>query len=101
MEEASAWPTCSAFYESIVSYDNFNKWAWNIQASPHGPVHLWLGGILDCDDLYNEIAALVGEFIAKELGLLTLYHRKDLFYAGIFKCKGHVEVDVPPSEVRI
>lgn len=93
------WTTCLTDYKAVSTYSDFYSWAWNIAGLPHGTVHIWLGGVIDCDESYAEISALVGADITKELLLLTMYHRKQLFCYGLFRCEGVVSTDMKPKEV--
>lgn len=68
--------------------------------SPHGSIHLWLGGALDCDPMYNKIGSLVGSEIAEALAYLSVGHRRLLFCGGTWSCVGEkASVDVKPEEV--
>ena len=67
---------------------------------PHAPIHNWLGGDLDCDATYNEIATLVGADVAEVLAFLGSGNRLGLFCDGIWGCTGTASVDEKPSEVR-
>lgn len=87
-------------YELATEYSDFASWVWNSLYDPHGPVHVWLGGVLDCEETYREIGHLVGQEIAKDLAYISFYHRKNLFRDGIFKCEGNADVKSAPEEVR-
>lgn len=69
-------------------------------ASPHAPVHLWIGGNLDCGTMYNKIGALVGSDIAKTLAFMSNGHRKGLFLSNAWGCNRSALVDEKPHEVR-
>lgn len=96
-----AWTTCETDYNAILEFSDFYSWGWNIAGTPHGTVHIWLGGVLDCDDAYEEIASLVGPEVTSELLLLTMFHRKQLFCYGLFRCEGNVSMDVNPQQVTV
>lgn len=67
---------------------------------PHGPIHLWLGGVMDCESMYNKIGTLVGADIAAILAFLAVAYRRESFCEGNWRCKGDkVTVDVKPEEV--
>lgn len=101
IDESFPWPTCSMHYDMVTSYTDFYSWVWYSLYDPHGPVHIWIGGVLDCEDTYEEIASLVGPEIAEELALYSFIHRKNLFRQGLFYCEGTASVDQTPSEVRL
>lgn len=99
VDESFPWPTCSMHYDMVTSYSDFYSWVWYSLYDPHGPVHIWIGGVLDCEGTYAEIASLVGPEIAEELALYSFIHRKNLFRDGIFSCTGTVTVDTLPTDV--
>lgn len=69
---------------------------------PHGAVHIWIGGVVDCEDTYAvNIQELVGEDTARDLAMLAFVHRKDMFRDGIFSCEGSVAVTESPAEVSL
>lgn len=59
-----AWPTCKIHYDLINDYHSFFEWSWESMYWPHGPVHFWLGGFLDCAETFHQVAELVGPTIA-------------------------------------
>lgn len=87
-------------YQLATEYTDFYSWVWYSAYDPHGPVHVWLGGVVDCEDTYEGIAKLVGEDTARKLSFISFVHRKNLFRDGIFKCEGSVDVAESPDEVR-
>lgn len=101
MEELEPWPTCESHYDMVAAYSDFYAWAWNIDLIPHAAVHDWVGGVLDCEDMYKDIASAVGVEIAWDLLQLTMSYRKNLYCDGIFKCEGKgAGVSQKPAEVR-
>lgn len=49
-------------------------------------VHIWIGGLLDCEETYVNMAKLVGTNIAHKLAMLSFINRKNLYRDGVFKC---------------
>lgn len=99
VEDAYPWPTCEMHYDLATQYDDFYSWVWASLYDPHGPVHIWIGGVLDCEVTYQKIAALVGEEVAAELAMLSFVHRKNMFRDGFFACEGTADVSESPEEV--
>ncbi|CAM9999705.1 unnamed protein product, partial [Ectocarpus fasciculatus] len=89
VDEYYPWPTCEMHYDLATAYSDFYSWVWYSLYDPHGPVHIWIGGCLDCEETYVGIADLVGPDIAEELALYSFIHRKNLFREGIFMCEGN------------
>ncbi|CAB1112225.1 unnamed protein product [Ectocarpus sp. CCAP 1310/34] len=54
------WPTCQTHYELTTGSHTFYDWVWNSMHAPDAPLHLWLGGTIDCAGTYEAIAELVG-----------------------------------------
>lgn len=99
VEEKYPWPNCQSHYDLNTAYTDFYSWVWESLYGPHGPVHVWLGGVMDCDETYDKIAALVGKEISAELAYFSFVHRKNLFRAGLFKCEALAEVEETPDQV--
>lgn len=99
MEELFPWPTCEEHYNLVKDCPDFYSWSWTVQHDPHGPVHAFLGGMIDCKDKYNAIGDLVGEVIARKMAYSSVSSIKELYRNGIFKCKETVDESVAPDEV--
>ncbi|CAM9778398.1 unnamed protein product, partial [Sphacelaria rigidula] len=63
-EPKYSWPTCELHYDLTIDYTDFYSWVWTSLYSPHGPVHVWLGGVLDCSETYAKLTKLVGPYIS-------------------------------------
>lgn len=101
-EEYMEWPNCGTHFNVTTTNPSFYSWVWDSMGNPHGPVHVWLGGTLDCGNVYKTLSNLVGNDISEVFAYLGLGHRKKLWYSGIWTCEEEekVSVDVKPSEVR-
>ena len=99
VEEEYSWPDCQSHYDLNVDYTDFYSWVWKSLYDPHGPVHVWIGGVMDCDETYDKIALLVGKEIAAELAYFSFVHRKNLFRSGLFKCVSLADVEETPDQV--
>lgn len=100
VQEEYPWPTCQMHYKLVTEYTDFYSWLWYSLYDPHGPVHVWLGGVLDCEATYEKIKNLLGDGRARDLAMLAFVHRKNLYRDGIFKCEGSADISTKPSEVR-
>lgn len=99
VEEAYSWPDCEAHYDLNTQNNDFYSWVWTSLYDPHGPVHVWLGGVLDCDKTYSKLRQLVGKEITAKLAYYAFVHRKNLFRSGFFSCEGQAGVETKPGEV--
>ena len=100
VDEYLDWPNCQIHYDLTTKNSDFYSWVWDSMGDPHGPIHLWLGGVMDCKSMYNKIGSLVGPDIAAVLAFLGVGHRRSLFCEGVWSCEGDkVTVDVKPEEV--
>lgn len=100
VDDYLTWPDCKIHYELTTTNGDFYSWVWDSMGSPHGTIHLWLGGAMDCDSMYNKIGDLVGSDIAEALAYLSVGHRRLLFCGGTWSCVGgKAAVDVTPQEV--
>ncbi|CBN79225.1 TYRosinase family member (tyr-4) [Ectocarpus siliculosus] len=101
MEKAFPWPTCTSHYDLATGYSDFYSWVWQSLYDPHGPVHIWVGGVLDCEETYERIEGLVGKIAASQLAEQSFIHRKNLYRDGIFKCDGRADVAQSSEEVML
>ena len=100
VDEYLDWPNCQIHYDLTTTNRDFYSWVWESMGDPHGPIHLWLGGVMNCENMYNQIGRLVGADIAATLAFLAVTHRRSLFCEGPWSCEGDkVTVDVTPEEV--
>ncbi|CAN0387437.1 unnamed protein product [Pylaiella littoralis] len=93
------WPTCETHYELATEYNDFYSYVWESLYDPHGPVHIWIGGVLDCEDTYSKIRELVGEYAAGVLAMFSFVHRKNLYRENFFSCEGTADVSQKPDEL--
>lgn len=99
VEEHYPWPSCDDHYRLNMENSNFFSWSWFSMFRPHGSVHAWLGGMLDCDAMHSKFVDLVGPEIAKNLAYYAFNQRKNLYRSGHFSCEGSAEPNVKPYEV--
>ncbi|CAM9875490.1 unnamed protein product, partial [Ectocarpus sp. 12 AP-2014] len=78
------WPSCEDHHNLVMDYDDFYSWVSNCMGSPHAPVHIWIGGVLNCEDTISAITSLVGENNANSL-LNTYKQRKILWSHDMFE----------------
>lgn len=100
-----SWPTCAGHHALATStlYDSFYNWVWKSSYEPHGPVHTWLGGMVDCEETLEELEELIGQETATILLSFSFIHRKVLYRNKMWMCQPGVTADVSdsPAEVRI
>ncbi|CBJ25520.1 ortho-aminophenol oxidase [Ectocarpus siliculosus] len=93
------WPSCEEHHNLVMDYDDFYSWVSKSMYSPHGPVHTWIGGVLNCEDTISSVSSLVGEKNANSLSLKTFDQRKNLWRDGFFECEGSAAVGTPADEL--
>lgn len=98
-EDAFPWPTCENHYDLVTKYSDFYSWSWDAMHDPHGPVHAFLGGMIDCKDKYDSIGDLVGASVAEEMALASGLTIKDLYRKGLYTCSGPVDPAMTAEEV--
>ncbi|CAN0492146.1 unnamed protein product [Laminaria digitata] len=42
------WPGCESHYDLQDVFTSYYGYTWWSQYGPHGPVHVWVGGNVDC-----------------------------------------------------
>ena len=52
----NSWPFCADHYNVTFSssYDSWYDWTWMAGYVPHGPIHYYIGGYTNCDDLTSQ-----------------------------------------------
>jgi hypothetical protein len=40
-----SWPTCMNHWSLTFKKKTWYDWIWDVSYSPHGPVHVWIGGV--------------------------------------------------------
>ena len=50
-------PTCESHFDALADHDTWYDFAWSLPYSPHGNVHVVIGGNVDCVSVYDEIEA--------------------------------------------
>lgn len=43
------WAKCSDHYTLTSEYDSYYAYNWYAQTLPHGPIHVHIGGVFDCE----------------------------------------------------
>lgn len=98
--ETYPWPTCALHLSLVTDYPDWYGWVCESQHSPHGYVHVWIGGMLNCEETLTNLSDLVGKENA-DLIKLNSMNRKTYWQEGFFECEGHAEDDVSVDEVRV
>ncbi|CAB1107536.1 TYR [Ectocarpus sp. CCAP 1310/34] len=96
--ERYGWPSCEDHHNLVMDYDDFYSWVSESMNSPHGPVHTWIAGVLNCEDTISSLSSLVGENNANSL-LNTFKQRKLLWSYGMFGCEGFAAEGIPTDEL--
>ena len=100
IEGKHPWPTCEAHYDLTTENNSLYTWVWASMQAPHGGVHAWTGGVLDCEDMHNDFVELVGPELATNLAYLSFIHRKFLYRYGVFRCEEPQDPVHTAKEVR-
>lgn len=82
------WPTCELHHWLVTGYTDFYSWVWESLYAPHGPVHTWIGGVLNCEDTVSSVSNLVGQDNADSLALYAFDQRKNFWRDEFFECQG-------------
>lgn len=72
----------------VTGYTDFYSWVWESLYAPHGPVHTWIGGVLNCEDTVSSVSDLVGQDNADSLALYAFDQRKNFWRDEYFECQG-------------
>ncbi|CAM9131049.1 unnamed protein product, partial [Discosporangium mesarthrocarpum] len=92
-------PKCADHYSLLNDYDTYYGWAWFSMVNPHGPMHLYLGSLLDCEYQFDEIAKLLGEDTTIRVRQIGITIRKQLYRDGLLKCADDAPEDLTSFEL--
>ena len=53
-------PACSDHFAVLNGSRAWSEFGWAISYDPHGSVHTYLGGTVDCNSTYDEVMAISG-----------------------------------------
>ncbi|CAM9863802.1 unnamed protein product [Pylaiella littoralis] len=95
-----SWPSCDTHHSLVVDNPDWYSWGWTVLNSPHGPVHSWIGGMLNCEDTLGRLNTLVGKEATDKLGVYGLAHAKTFWIDGFFECEGSVPTE-GVSEIEV
>lgn len=95
------FPTCSTHLSLVTDYPDFLSWSWDSMYLPHGPVHSWIGGVVNCEDTVNRLTNLIGKENTDSLGLYEFDQRKGFWIDGYFECDGSAPDSASEEDVGI
>lgn len=55
------WPSCESHWRLVFAKEmnNWYHWSWHSSYLPHGPVHVWIGGMGgDCETRFDRLASV-------------------------------------------
>lgn len=82
-----------------MKYSDWYGWVCESQHAPHGYVHVWIGGMLNCEETFSTLTSLVGKENTNLLKFSAM-NRKGFWQGGFFECQGAAEADLSVDEVR-
>lgn len=89
--ELYPWPTCDVHYNLVTDYSDWYSFAWMVLYQPHGPVHAWIGGMMNCDETLGTISDLIGKENTDSLMLYAFDQRKEFWLNDFFDCDGYAK----------
>ncbi|CAM9655020.1 unnamed protein product [Pylaiella littoralis] len=92
------WPTCDLHLSLVTDYSDWYGWVYESQHAPHGFVHVWIGGMLNCEETLTTLTSLVGKENTDSLKLSAL-NRKAFWDGEYFECEGAADADVSVDEI--
>eukprot|EP00752_Nemacystus_decipiens_P002258 g2139.t1 len=85
------WPTCALHLSLVTEYPDWYGWVCESQHAPHGYVHVWIGGMLNCHETITNLSELVGKENADLIKMSM--NRKSYWQEGYFECQGNADID--------
>lgn len=93
------WPGCDTHYSLVTDYPTWYGWVCESAHTPHGNVHIWIGGMLNCDKTIGNLSDLVGKENA-DLLKEKAFNRKGYWREELYQCEGVADANMPLEEVR-
>ena len=64
------------FFVSQVLNDTHSwfDFAWQLPYAPHGPVHEYVGGVLDCDSMFDDVKDVIYDYIGHHTSVSDLVY---------------------------
>ncbi|CAM9893269.1 unnamed protein product [Pylaiella littoralis] len=97
--EFYTWPGCASHYDLQDRFTSYYGYTWWSQYGPHGPMHVWVGGNVDCKKDMDVVMGIVGEDYRLSMTGYLFVMRKDMFRDTTFKCVGQADPDTSEEEV--
>ncbi|CAN0234756.1 unnamed protein product [Pylaiella littoralis] len=97
---SGSWAWCDTHHSLVKDNPDWYSFGMTVLGDPHGPVHSWIGGMLNCEDTLGRLNTLVGKEATDALGVYALAQRKKFWRNGFFECEGSVETD-GVSEIEV
>ena len=66
--EYTSLPSCKVHWYTLEETSTWTDFAWVLPYEPHGPVHMYVGGTLDCNATYTGIETYVKGVIQTSVG---------------------------------
>ena len=66
------WPSCKNHYALTFQKSTWYDWIWDVAYDPHGPVHVWIGGMGGDCEMMNTSAWLSADE-EENLKVITLH----------------------------
>jgi len=76
---------CQSFY-ALYHKSTLEDYAEYVSYNPHGPIHMFIGGSINCEDAYNKLYAHFPPDVAKNLTAQAFDFHKNLYRWGILDC---------------
>ena len=97
--DGTPWPSCSTHFSLVTGYSSYYGWVCESAHTPHGNVHIWIGGMLNCDETITNLSDLVGKENA-DLLKASAMNRKGYWREEMYQCEGLAEEGMPLKQVR-
>lgn len=90
------WPTCADHWELTFgsSYDTWYDWVWHSSYLPHGPVHVWIGGVGgQCESKFDKLLRTITKVSVARLKLSIFGLLKDMWRSELLETPKYCSTD--------
>ena len=96
----SLWPSCGMHWNLTfdATYSSWYKWVWDAGYAPHGPMHDYIGGYVNCGNLRSELHNIMPIGAVDDFAKFMVVLPKSMYRAFLLTPPEYCSDDTPQSQ---
>ena len=96
----SLWPSCGMHWNLTFdpTYSTWYKWVWDAGYAPHGPMHDYIGGYVNCGNLRSELHNIMPIGAVDDFAKFMVVLPKSMYRAFLLTPPEYCSDDTPQSQ---